>query len=210
MVMTTGVLLGSLYLSLVGGDVVAKEVEDGTMRMTLCRPVSRARIIALKYIACVIYTFALVFYIGTTALAAGVLFRGTGGLFVYAPMQKIVALYELQPGLERYFLALPMLALSLTTVTSLAFMFSCFNMKPAAATIITLSVIILDLILHDIPAFESLHPYFLSTHMSAWLQTFVPYTSWWSVLEDYAYLIALDATFLVVALAVFQNRDFKA
>jgi hypothetical protein len=31
-----------------------------------------------------------------------------------------------------------LLALSLTTVTSLGFMLSCFNMKPAAATIVTL------------------------------------------------------------------------
>jgi ABC-2 type transport system permease protein len=34
--------LGALYLSLVAGDVVSKEVEDGTMRMILCRPVSRS------------------------------------------------------------------------------------------------------------------------------------------------------------------------
>src|SRR5439155_5134251 len=34
MVAMTVILLGGLYLSLVGGDVVAKEVEDGTMRMT--------------------------------------------------------------------------------------------------------------------------------------------------------------------------------
>src|SRR5215218_266157 len=33
--------LTMLYLALVGGDVVAKEVEEGTMRMALCRPVSR-------------------------------------------------------------------------------------------------------------------------------------------------------------------------
>src|SRR2546430_2156688 len=33
----TVVLLGALYLALVAGDIVGKEVEDGTMRMTLCR-----------------------------------------------------------------------------------------------------------------------------------------------------------------------------
>src|SRR5580698_6544279 len=45
--------LGSLYLALVCGDIVAKEVEDGTMRMVLSRPVSRVRVLFLKYLACV-------------------------------------------------------------------------------------------------------------------------------------------------------------
>jgi ABC-2 type transport system permease protein len=210
MLMWTTLLLGALYLALVSGDVVSKEVEEGTLRMMLCRPVSRTRIIFLKYIACVIYTFTLVFFIGISAIAAGVMYRGLGGLFVFAPMEKIFALHEQWPGIGRYFCALPLLALSLTSVTSLGFMFSCFNMKPAAATIVTLSVIFLDNIFRNIPYFENLQPWFITTHMSAWLQAFVPYVSWWGLVEDYAYLLALDATFVVIALAVFQRRDFKA
>ena len=35
--------LGGLYVALVSGDIVAKEVEDGTMRLVLARPVSRLR-----------------------------------------------------------------------------------------------------------------------------------------------------------------------
>ena len=61
MLMWTTFLLGALYLALVAGDVVAKEVEDGTLRMILCRPISRLRVGFLKYSACVLYTFALTF-----------------------------------------------------------------------------------------------------------------------------------------------------
>src|SRR5438270_1260022 len=38
MLMWTTFLIGALYLALVAGDVMAKEVEDGTLRMMLCRP----------------------------------------------------------------------------------------------------------------------------------------------------------------------------
>src|SRR5215210_110946 len=62
--MWTTLLLGALFLALVGGDVVAKEVEEGTLRMMLCRPVSRLRIGLLKYSASLIYTFALIGFIG--------------------------------------------------------------------------------------------------------------------------------------------------
>lgn len=199
-----------LFIALVSGDIVAKEVEEGTLRMILCRSVSRGRIILLKYISCVIYTFVFIFFIGITALAAGVLYRGVGGLFVFAQFEKIFVLYETGPGLARYFCALPLLALSLTTVTSLGFMFSCFNMKPATATVIALAIIFLDFIFRNNPVFESLQPYFITTHISAWLQIFITPVHMWDIIEHYAYLLAFDATFFVIGMAAFQRRDFKA
>lgn len=208
--MWTTFLLGALYLALVAGDVVSKEIEDGTMRMTLCRPISRGRVITLKYAACVIYTFALVAFIGGTALLAGIAYRGIGGLFAYAPLDKIFALYEFAPGLARYAASIPLLALGLLSITSLGFMFSCFKMKPAAATIVTLSLMFLDSIFRNIPYFESLRPYFITAHMATWLNVFVTYIPWPRMLEDYAYLLALDATFLLVGLANFCRRDFKS
>jgi ABC-2 type transport system permease protein len=60
MITNTVFVLGSLYLALVCGDIVSKEVEDGTMRMVLSRPVSRARILLLKYVTCIVYTETLV------------------------------------------------------------------------------------------------------------------------------------------------------
>ena len=107
MVMWTVFLLGGLYLALVAGDVVSKEVEDGTMRMILCRPAPRWRIGLLKYLACVVYTFALAFFIGLSALAVGTIYRGVGGLFAVAPMEQVFALYTVGPGTERYLGALP-------------------------------------------------------------------------------------------------------
>ena len=141
--------LGALYLSLVAGDVVSKEVEDGTMRMMLCRPVfSRARLLLVKYLACVIYTFVLIAFIGLTALLAGILRQGIGGFFVFAPLERLFALYNFGPGLVRYLAAIPLLAVSLLSVTSLAFLLSCCNMKPAAATIVTLSYLLCG---YDLP-----------------------------------------------------------
>src|SRR5271166_6213445 len=60
----TSTLLGSLYLALIAGDLMAKEVEEGTMRMLLCRPISRLRVTLLKYLSAIIYTFVLIAFIG--------------------------------------------------------------------------------------------------------------------------------------------------
>src|SRR5262245_32413651 len=61
-------LILPLYVTLVGGDFVAKEYEDGTLRMILSRPISRIRLLIVKWLAGVIFSIVLVLTLGTVAL----------------------------------------------------------------------------------------------------------------------------------------------
>ena len=210
MVVATVFLLGALYLGLVGGDLVAKEVEDGTMRMTLCRPVSRLRVLLVKYATAVIYTFALVLFVGLSALAAATLVRGSGGMFLMIPEERLVTFMEFGDGMRRYLTALPFLALSLLSITTFSFQLSCWNVKPAAATITAITVFFVDWIFHLLPYFESYRPWMMTTHMNTWLNVFRQPVPWTKMVEDYAYLGGLNATFLIVGIAVFSARDFKS
>ena len=203
-------LLGSVFLALVGGDVVSKEVEDGTMRMTLCRPVSRFRVLLVKYLACAVYTLALVVFIGGTALLTGMAWRGIGGLFAYVPEERLLVIFPQAEGLVRYCAALLFFTASLLTITTLSFMFSCFNAKPAAATVITLTLFLADRILSFMPQFESYRHWFMTTHMATWANIFRDPIPWDRIAGDYLYLFGLNATFLIIGLAVFNRRDFKS
>ena len=203
-------LLGGLYIALVGGDIVSKEVEDGTMRMTLCRPVSRLRVLALKYAACLIYTFALTAFIGLSALGIGLARQGIGGFFAFQPLQQLFVLYDFGTGLQRYLGSLPFLGLSLVSVASLSFMLSCFNMKPAAATICTLTYFLADSIFRNIPYFESLKPWFITSHVETWYNIYRSPIPWWNITEDLAYLVGVDLTFLLIGIVAFSVRDFKS
>ncbi|GAB4174741.1 MAG: hypothetical protein Fur0032_14450 [Terrimicrobiaceae bacterium] len=203
-------LLGSLYLALVAGDIVGKEVEDGTMRMMLCRPAGRSRILTLKVVTLVIYSMILTWFIALTALAAGLIHSGPGPLFVFAPAERVMAFYEFWPGLGRYFAAAGLLSLALQTIPALGFLFSCLDIKPAAATIATLTLLFLDSILRSIPFLESLRPWFITTHMSAWVHIFAPRIPWEHIVESTTWLMAMNLTLVIVAGAIFQSRDFKA
>jgi ABC-2 type transport system permease protein len=206
----TMILLGALFLCLVGGDIVAKEVEDGTMRMSLCRPISRLRLLWVKYATCVIFTFVFVGFVGLSALGAATLVRGNGGLFVAPPDGSFMVVYDFHEGLLRYLCAMPCLGLSLLTVTSFAFLLSCCNIKPAAATIGSLCLFTVDFILYFLPLFESYKPYLMTTHMHTWLNVFRDPFQWPVLLEDYAYLVGLDATFFLVGVMIFSTRDLKS
>src|SRR5208283_2985293 len=59
MLMPQIILLMPLYTTLVGGDMVAKEVEDGTLRMILSRPISRFRLLLVKWSAGIIFAVVL-------------------------------------------------------------------------------------------------------------------------------------------------------
>jgi ABC-2 type transport system permease protein len=203
-------LLGSVFLALVGGDIVSKEVEDGTLRMSLCRPVSRTRILAIKYLTTWVYTFSLIFFIGLSALATGVVLKGLGGLFAFVPQHELVAVFEKWEGLSRYLAGLLWHTISMATITTIAFLFSCFNAKPAAATVLTLTVSLTDYILGQMPQFESFRPYLMTPHMSTWINVFRDPIPWAKMAEDYLFLVGLNATFVVVGMAVFCRRDFKS
>jgi ABC-2 type transport system permease protein len=48
---------------------------------------------------------------------------------------------------------------------SLAFMFSCFNMKPAAAAILALSFLFVNVVIQHIPVFEEYRNWFITHHL---------------------------------------------
>jgi ABC-2 type transport system permease protein len=210
MMTNTIFFLGSLYLALVAGDLVAKEAEDGTLRMMLCRPVSRWRVLLIKYAAGMAYTAALMVFIVVTSLIGGIAYKGLGGLFVWAPLEGVFAIYETGPGLARFACAALLLCLVTPTISTLGFMFSCFNMKPATATILTLSLFFIDFVLRLIPYFESIHPRLLTYNMSVWIQAFQPEIPFWKIAESLIYLGAFNLTFLTIAAVSFARRDFKS
>lgn len=209
-VVWTVFLLEALFLALVAGDVVSKEVEDGSMRMMLCRPISRGRILLLKALVSGFYTFVLTAFVMVTALLAGFINSGVGGMFVFAPMENVFAFHDFWPGIARYAAAIPLLSLSLSAITAVAFCLSCFNMKPSAATVITLSILFADTILKNIPYFESIRGWFLTTKMTAWVRVFEYRIPWEAMAEDYAWLFAINATLFLIGWQAFERRDFKS
>ena len=206
----TVLLLGALFLALVAGDIVSKEVEDGTMRMTLCRPVSRGRVLLVKFMTAQVYCFVLVAFIGISAFLTGLAWGGVGGLWAFAPEEHLFALFSPRDGLVRYFSSLPLFAVSLCTIVSLAFLFSCCNVKPAAATVVTLTIFTVNHVLYLWPPFAPCRAYFITTHMVTWVNFFRTPVPWAHMAEDYLILLGLNATFFIVGCAVFMRRDFKS
>ncbi|MBN2506152.1 MAG: ABC transporter permease subunit [Verrucomicrobia bacterium] len=202
-------ILLPLYLALVGGDLVAKEAEDGTLRMILARPISRVRLLGLKWLAGVLFAATQVVALGGFALLFAALWFPWQGMFIVVP-GELMAVFDAATGLQRYLGAHLVMISKATTLISLAFMFSCFNIKPAAATILALSVIFTDHILRHIPYFADLKHWFITYHINVWQYVLTPSIPWWRLGESLSILLAFNITFLVVGVTVFQLRDIKS
>jgi len=204
-------LIGSIFFALVAGDIVAKESEDGNLRMVLARPVSRLRILVLKYLAVLIYTISFVLFVGLSGYGMSVLVMGAeGGLFVWNPEMYIIAVHmEWGAAFQRLLVAAGFMGVSMCVVSSLGFFFSCFRMKPAAATILALSVFFVDFVLQNIPFLSDFKHWFITHKMSAWVYLLAEEIPWIRVFESYAILLGLCGSLFVLGWMVFQSRDFK-
>jgi ABC-2 type transport system permease protein len=204
-------LLGSIYFALVAGDIVAKENEDGNLRMVFARPITRLRLLLVKYTAVCLYTFSFVFFVGVSGYAMAVAAVGwEGGLFVMEPKMKVFAAYpDWWEGAGRLALSAGGIGISMITLSSIAFMFSCFKIKPAAATIITLTILFVDMILQGFPFFKPYESWFVTWRMSAWVFFMEQHISWPKIIESYAFLLGLNASLFTVGWLAFQTRDFK-
>ncbi len=202
-------ILLPLYVSLVGGDLVAKEAEDGTLRMILSRPISRLRLLVIKWVAGAIFSVLLIFALGILGLLFSSLFFKWGGLFVMIP-GEMFSVFDARTGLEHYFIAHVALVAKAITIMGLAFMFSCFNVKPAAATILALSFTFVNFILMQIPFFKEIQHWFLTYHLNLWQNMLAQPIPWHRVGESFSILVGFNLTFLIVGCTVFQVRDIKS
>ncbi len=204
-------LLMPLYTSLVGGDLVAKEAEDGTLRMILSRPISRFRLLLVKWLAGVIFSAVLVLALGGTALLFARLWFPWGGMFLFSAWPEyIFSLMTAATGFKLYICSHAFMALNATVILGLAFMFSCFNMKPAAATILALSFMFVNLVMEHIPFLEQYQEWFLPYHFRVWLLTYADPIPWPRLLGSLCVLLAFNITTFLIGAAAFQARDIKS
>jgi len=203
-------LLLPLYVALVGGDLMAKEAEDGTLRMILSRPISRLRLVTTKWMAGAIFSIVLVLVFGGFGIAFASLFFPSGALYGMMPVDHILAVFEQAEGWQHYIAATLMLSVNAITIMSLAWMFSCCNIKPAAATILALSLMLISRVIQDIPYFHEWQQWFFTYHLSVWMKMFEKTFPIPAIVQSVSILCGINLTFIIIGASIFQMRDIKS
>ena len=158
-----------ILVALVSGDIIAGEASAGTLRLLLTKPISRTKIMVVKFLACSIYTLMLLIWMAFLALFVSILLFGTNDLVVAKEYELLQI--EKSDVLWRYFAAFGFAAVALIVVAALAFFLSSISDNSIGPIVATVSIIIVLSILSEmrIPIYDNtVKPYLFTTHMLGW------------------------------------------
>src|ERR1043165_3920815 len=169
-----------LLVALVAGDALAGESAAGTLRLVLTKPISRAKLVLGKYAATVVYSVALLVWLALIGLLLSLLLFGEGDLIIARSYEVVVLLKH--DVMWRYLCAFAFAALAMMAVAALSVFLSSLSENAIGPIVGTMGVIIVLTIISnlDLPIFEAVKPYLLTTHMLGWKGFFsnpVPYAA---------------------------------
>ena len=194
-----------LAVSGVSGEAIAGEASNGTLRNLLVVPVSRVRLLAVKYAALLAYGLAATFTVAVVGLLTGMV------LFPIGPVTLLSgATVPLGDALFRAFLIAAYVAVMLGGVGAIGLFVSTLTEVPMAAMAATAVLAVTSEILDSIPQLSAIHQ-FLFTH---------PWLAYGDLLRSpvptHALLVGIFtqvcyvAIFLALAWARFSNKDITA
>jgi hypothetical protein len=166
-----------------------------------------------KFLIVAFYTYLLVaFFIGLNLLV-GLLFVGWGDLQLYPGALNLVD----EPGkllrdeaLWRFVWASISGTWALLVIAALAMLFSVLFESPAVATVTTIALYLVFLIVGRVEFFEHLRPYFFTTDMDFWRDVFKPEVPWESIQHYGSICGAYTFGLLLIAVTIFDRRDIKS
>lgn len=199
-----------LLVALVAGDALAGEANLGTLRLLLTKPISRSRLVLMKFTGSVIYTVMLIVWLAVVGLFLSLLLFGKGDM-INLKSDTFIMIMQ-QDIMWRYMAAFAFATLAMTTIASLSLMLSAFADNSIGPIISTMGIVVVITILSnlELPLFNIIKPYLFTTHMIGWKGFFdspVPYQA----IGHSALVLALYTVgFLVITIVYFNKKDIKS
>jgi len=205
-------MLFPIILSIIGAHILAGEIETGSIRLELCRSVSRWQILIAKFVALCAYSAVMLLTLGLTSYAvSATLFASSGDVLIIGHIFGLKGGLYVHPASEAvgrmllsYVLALPMLM----SVGAMALMFSMSTRHFTSAAILTSTVYFCSHIVGSIPLLSAIHPFLPTRYLPFWRYVLVPDIAWATVGEHALWTACFTAGFLGLAIALFARRDF--
>ena len=193
-----------LFACMVCGDLIASEAADGTLRMLLCRPVTRLKVAVSKYGIAVAYVLGLTLGTGLLAYMAGWAYLGRGSLVV---LQHGVWIYPEHDAILRLLAAYALIACAMVAIGSIAFAVSTFLSNSNGAIAAAMGLFYGSAVLGEIEYFAKIKPYLLTTQMEVWRSFFTGAPDAHTVTKAVGIMAAYSVVSLTIGLVIFSRRD---
>ena len=191
-----------LAVSVLAGDAVAGEANQGTLRYLLIAPVARGRLLVIKAVSLAIGSL-----VGAVVVALGGVLTGAV-LFNIGPLTTLSGTrLGVAEGLLRLLLAVGYVAAGLSALAMIGLFISTLTEQPIAATVATAMVSTLLWILDAVPQLDWLHPWLLVDRWMSFVDLLRDPVFTDRILTGLGVDAVYAAVFLFLAWLRFRNKD---
>lgn len=191
-----------LTIGVVAGDTIAGEANTGTLRYLLVAPVSRTRLLVVKFLGASAFALAATFTLMITGIAIGAI------LFPIGPVTLLSGdVISIPAALLRIFLVAIYVTISLMGLTAIGLFISTLTVIPVGAMAATVVASTVTQILGTLPQLAVIHPYLISYYWLGFADLLRNPMSLGSFASNALLQIAYIAIFGALAYGRFNTKD---
>lgn len=187
------------------GDAIAGEAHTGTLRYLLTVPISRTRLLVVKYAGIVVGCLVASLLVVVVGVLAGLVLFGLGPVTTLSGVQV-----PLLDGLTRLVISAAYVAAGLAALGAVGLFFSVLTEQPIAAMVGTVAFSTIQWILSGVAQLDFLHPWLLVQRWTAFLDVLREPPLWDTMLAGLGVDLAYVVVFLLAAWARFAGKDITS
>ncbi len=209
----TFIVLMPIVMATLGGDCIAGEMQEGSLKLYMARPRSRGVTILIKFLA--IYLAGLIYsiFFAVAGLMTGILFFGI------APAQVVIlsghffgaqlSIMSNSEALLLYCLTTLYFSFSLMTLGAMALFFSTVFNRMSSAAITVVTIYFVSFVTSSLPFASALRPWLISEIMNNAFLLYIAPLPWGKLSANLALLAIYICSFLLLSLLTFNCKDIK-
>jgi len=206
----TFIILNTLWIHIpvliviVTGDLFSSELEGGTIRILLTRPVERYKLVLAKQLAALVFIMVFLLFWMLITLWPSLMLFGKGDLVVIFNGLQILEEKEL---LWRFFAAFGFAFLGMGSFAIFSVTISFFTRKSLITILIALGVLVISTLLQTLAPsiFQGWESFLLTHHLAQWQLFFYTEIDWASIQKSIIWLLGFSLVCIVASLIRFKS-----
>jgi ABC-2 type transport system permease protein len=193
-----------VLIVIVTADLFCSELETGTIRLLMTRPISRNRVALAKFFTAVLYVFFFILIFTSLSLGLALFLFGSDDLIVAFNGLQIIPEEDL---LWRFFAAFGYAVLAMSTFAIFSVTVSFFTRKALVTILITIGVIVISTLLQTLAAslFFGWEFFLITYHFTQWQLFFYSEIDWISLVNSSIWLMVFSGICILVSLIRFNT-----
>jgi len=193
-----------ILIVIVTGDLFSSELEDGTIRLVMSRPVKRYQFVLAKLITAIIFVLIFMLIWALFSIWPSFLLFGKGDLVVVFNSIQIIEEKEL---ISRFIPAFCYAFLGMSAFALFSVTISFFIRRSLITILISLGVIVISTLLQTLAAslFRGWESFLLTYHLSQWQLFFNTEPDWSAIQHSTVWLILFSIVCIISSVLRFNH-----